>query len=87
MIISINSNILGSLLGGLLLRTTTPIGFRDHVQEEESLNADLPTIPLTVIQHATNNFSESSKLGEGGFGPVYKVCTNCILKSINAIIV
>lgn len=28
---------------------------------------------LTTILAATNNFSESNKLGEGGFGPVYKV--------------
>jgi len=40
---------------------------------EETLNADLPTIPLITIQHCTNNFSETSKLGEGGFGSVYKV--------------
>lgn len=26
-----------------------------------------------VIQVATSDFSEESKLGEGGFGPVYKV--------------
>jgi len=25
------------------------------------------------ISNATNNFSESNKLGQGGFGPVYKV--------------
>lgn len=39
---------------------------------EETLNADLPTIPLITIQRCTNNFSETSKLGEGGFGSVYK---------------
>ncbi|XP_028798662.1 cysteine-rich receptor-like protein kinase 10 isoform X2 [Neltuma alba] len=33
---------------------------------------DLPTIPLPVIQRSTHQFSEASKLGEGGFGPVYK---------------
>ncbi|XP_038689939.1 cysteine-rich receptor-like protein kinase 25 isoform X1 [Tripterygium wilfordii] len=27
---------------------------------------------LTTIRAATNNFSEENKLGEGGFGPVYK---------------
>lgn len=26
-----------------------------------------------VIQAATSDFSEENKLGEGGFGPVYKV--------------
>ncbi|KOM49462.1 hypothetical protein LR48_Vigan08g028900 [Vigna angularis] len=46
---------------------------RDTMQfDEESLNGDLPTIPLTAVLHCTNNFSEASKLGEGGFGPVYK---------------
>ncbi|WJX87351.1 hypothetical protein P8452_69555 [Trifolium repens] len=58
--------------GGLLLRTATPISFRHHAQREDALNGDLPTIPLTVIEQITDNFSELSKLGEGGFGPVYK---------------
>lgn len=28
---------------------------------------------ITRIEAATNNFSISNKIGEGGFGPVYKV--------------
>nr|KYP56629.1 Cysteine-rich receptor-like protein kinase 10 [Cajanus cajan] len=51
---------------------TTPLSFHDHIQRENALNADLPTIPLIWIRQSTNNFSELSKLGEGGFGPVYK---------------
>ena len=34
----------------------------------ESLQYDFSTIEV-----ATNNFSDSNKLGEGGFGVVYKV--------------
>jgi hypothetical protein len=73
---SLYPNLLASLLGRSLLRTITPISFRDNVQREDSLHGDLPTIPLTVIQQSTGNFSESYKLGEGGFGPVYKVQKN-----------
>ncbi|XP_027344259.1 cysteine-rich receptor-like protein kinase 10 isoform X2 [Abrus precatorius] len=55
-----------------LLSETTPISLHDHIQREDTLNADLPTIPLIWIRQSTNNFSEFCKLGEGGFGPVYK---------------
>ncbi|KAI6675916.1 hypothetical protein NL676_036712 [Syzygium grande] len=33
---------------------------------------ELPVFDLGTIAIATNNFSEENKLGEGGFGPVYK---------------
>lgn len=34
---------------------------------------DLPLFDLEVIMAATDNFSEDSKIGQGGFGPVYMV--------------
>ncbi|CAN6452099.1 unnamed protein product [Victoria cruziana] len=33
---------------------------------------DLPHISLKTVEDATRKFSESNKLGEGGYGPVYK---------------
>lgn len=39
----------------------------------EGKDIDLPLFDLGTIIDATNNFSVDSKLGEGGFGPVYKV--------------
>ncbi|XVF59025.1 hypothetical protein PTKIN_Ptkin07bG0240900 [Pterospermum kingtungense] len=35
-------------------------------------NADLPFFDLKTITAATNNFSSETKLGQGGFGSVYK---------------
>lgn len=34
---------------------------------------ELPTIDFEEIAAATDNFIISSKIGEGGFGPVFKV--------------
>jgi hypothetical protein len=36
-------------------------------------NSDLPVMDLSSIHEATNSFSKENKLGEGGFGPVYRV--------------
>ncbi|KAK9116149.1 hypothetical protein Sjap_015096 [Stephania japonica] len=35
-------------------------------------DVDLPLFSLASVSAATNNFSEGNKLGQGGFGPVYK---------------
>lgn len=40
----------------------------NEITDVESLQFDLGT-----IRTATDNFSEDNKLGEGGFGAVYKV--------------
>jgi hypothetical protein len=37
---------------------------------------ELPMFDLAAIANATDNFSNNMKLGEGGFGPVYKVNNN-----------
>lgn len=46
---------------------------RDNKREE----LDLPMFDFVIIARATMNFSLSNKLGEGGFGPVYKVRISC----------
>ncbi|XP_078149222.1 cysteine-rich receptor-like protein kinase 44 [Carex rostrata] len=46
---------------------------RAQVQSLVTLSKlDLPLMDFSTIVEATNSFSESNKLGEGGFGPVYK---------------
>ena len=39
----------------------------------ENKEVDLPMFSFTSVSAATNNFSIENKLGEGGFGLVYKV--------------
>ncbi|KAI7981981.1 G-type lectin S-receptor-like serine/threonine-protein kinase [Camellia lanceoleosa] len=44
-------------------------GYTNKTQKED---LELPLFDFTVIADSTNNFSINNKLGEGGFGPVYK---------------
>ncbi|GMJ14640.1 hypothetical protein like AT1G11340 [Hibiscus trionum] len=44
----------------------------EMVIEDSTRNGDLPYFDLSTIAAATNNFSSDNKLGQGGFGPVYK---------------
>jgi hypothetical protein len=42
-------------------------------KEDDKKGIDVPFFDLASILAATDNFSEANKLGQGGFGPVYKV--------------
>ena len=45
-------------------------------RSESALNSGsshLQAFSFSTIKAATNNFSRENQLGEGGFGPVYKV--------------
>ncbi|OWM81215.1 hypothetical protein CDL15_Pgr007246 [Punica granatum] len=44
----------------------------DDTDGSEKTDLELPLFDVGTIMAATNNFSSESKLGQGGFGPVYK---------------
>lgn len=45
----------------------------DRFNEDETKAIDVPCFDLESLLAATDNFSNANKLGQGGFGPVYKV--------------
>ena len=48
-------------------------------QEEDEKGIDVPFYDLESIRVATNNFSDENKLGQGGYGPVYKVISATLI--------
>ncbi|KAI3803877.1 hypothetical protein L1987_32041 [Smallanthus sonchifolius] len=44
----------------------------DHSKEDDREGVDVPYFELESIIAATNDFSDENRLGQGGFGPVYK---------------
>ncbi|KAK2369713.1 G-type lectin S-receptor serine/threonine-protein kinase [Trifolium repens] len=44
----------------------------NHTDNKENDDIDIPIFDLSTIANATNNFCIDNKLGQGGFGPVYK---------------
>ncbi|KAL3697478.1 hypothetical protein R1sor_011554 [Riccia sorocarpa] len=71
-------------LGFVLLLTTTSLGlWRLKVARDNEMDGDLVRavncgvittrlIPLKELQNATSSFADEAKIGEGGFGSVYK---------------
>ncbi|XP_020242680.1 receptor-like serine/threonine-protein kinase SD1-8 [Asparagus officinalis] len=53
-------------------RGNTFINGENLVESTKEDDMELPLFDLVEIEVATNNFSHENKLGEGGFGPVYK---------------
>jgi len=52
--------------------------FADKSKTKENIERQLHVLDVTLfdllsITTATNNFSLNNKIGQGGFGPVYKV--------------
>ena len=61
-----------------ILAKTKKSGITDHQNNEgQKEDLELPFFELSTIVCATNNFSFKNKLGEGGFGSVYKVSLWC----------
>jgi len=48
-------------------------------KEEDEKGIDVPFFDLESILIATNSFSDANKLGEGGYGPVYKVISAALI--------
>ena len=58
-----------------LVRSDVSINDNDPNERKNESGPDFSVFSYTYVMAATNNFSLKNKLGEGGFGPVYKVAS------------
>ena len=56
--------------------------FTDLSNTDSMPSVNLPLLDLSTLKVATENFAERNKIGEGGFGAVYKVLLMLYLGSI-----
>ena len=54
-------------------------------KENDAKGIDVPFFNLKSILAATDYFSNTKKLGQGGFGPVYKVLTFLVLNQYSCL--
>ena len=59
------------------------MGYLEGNELEESRHPDLFIFDLSCIVAATDNFSPINKLGQGGFGSVFKVNLKFIMALLN----
>ncbi|KAF7823110.1 UDP-glucose:O-linked fucose beta-1 [Senna tora] len=59
------------IISGLFWRNSKKKRY-DSFYTEDDRSLDSPLISLSTLKLATKNFSDANKIGQGGFGPVYK---------------
>lgn len=63
----------GLVLVGFYIRRRRRRSHESKDVEAQEQDLELPLLDLLTISTATDNFSASNKLGEGGFGAVFRV--------------
>jgi hypothetical protein len=65
---------------GMSMKVNKDSDVADKSAKVKKNEVKLPLFSFVSVSAATNNFSDTNKLGEGGFGPVYKVCSEVLFK-------